>query len=236
VCDGCTYESYLRGTLELPGQGQIPSVVLNPLVVTYATDSKAVDELARGDGVRLDAVISALPTLEEAIDTGEAIRVVGGPLFTEELAVAMLKDAPLDSTSFVQRVSQIIQELHADGTLTSLSNKWYGTDLTTTKAAANRCRMRQRAAPESQAWRFCEGARSTQRSLRHRRRSRIGGHHRDVPAAAEEDRRDRQVTADTALRRPSSRTEVQESSGPKIPANAGRSRHACKVALGRRPR
>jgi len=138
VCDGCTYESYLRGTLELPGQGAIPSVVQNPLVVTYGTDSDAIDELARSDGVRLDAVISALPTLEEAIDRGEPIKVVGRPLYTEELAVAILKDAPLDSTSFVQRVSQIIQELHADGTLTSLSNKWYGTDLTTAKGIANK--------------------------------------------------------------------------------------------------
>jgi polar amino acid transport system substrate-binding protein len=79
VCDGCTYESYLRGTLQLPGQGRIPSAIENPLVVTYGTDAEAIDELARGDGVRLDAVISALPTLEEAIDHGEPIRVVGGP-------------------------------------------------------------------------------------------------------------------------------------------------------------
>lgn len=138
VCDGCTYESYLRGTLQLPGQGRVPSAVENPLVVTYGTDSEAIDELARGDGVRLDAVISALPTLEEAIDRGEPIRVVGAPLYTEELAVAILKDAPLDSTSLVQRVSQIIQEMHADGTLTSLSDKWYGTDLTIVKGAAGR--------------------------------------------------------------------------------------------------
>jgi len=138
VCDGCTYESYLRGTLELPGQGVIPSVVQNPLVVTYGTDSEAIDELARGDGVRLDAVISALPTLEEAIDHGAPIRVAGAPLYTEELAVAILKDSPLDSTSLVQRVSQIIQELHADGTLTSLSDKWYGTDLTVVKGPAGK--------------------------------------------------------------------------------------------------
>jgi polar amino acid transport system substrate-binding protein len=138
VCDGCTYESYLRGTLQLPSQGQIPSAIKNPLVVTYGTDAEAIDDLARGDGVRLDAVISALPTLEEAIDHGAPIKVVGAPLYTEELAVAILKDAPLDSTSLVQRVSQIVQAMHADGTLTSLSNKWYGTDLTTAKAAANR--------------------------------------------------------------------------------------------------
>jgi len=38
----------------------------------------------------------------------------------------------------VARVSQIIQEMHADGILTSLSNKWYGTDLTIVKGAAGR--------------------------------------------------------------------------------------------------
>jgi polar amino acid transport system substrate-binding protein len=78
------------------------------------------------------------PTLEEAIDAGEPIKVVGAPLYTEELAVAILKDAPLDSTGLVARVSQIIQEMHADGTLTSLSNRWYGTDLTIVKGAAGR--------------------------------------------------------------------------------------------------
>ena len=133
-----TYESYLRGTLQLPSQGPIPSAIENPLVVTYGTDAEAIDDLARGDGVRLDAVISALPTLEEAIDHGEPIKVVGAPLYTEELAVAILKDAPLDATSLVQRVSQIIQEMHADGTLTSLSDKWYGTDLTVVKGPAGR--------------------------------------------------------------------------------------------------
>ena len=28
-------------------------------------------------------------------------------------------------------LNEIIAEMHADGTLTTLSNKWYGTDLTT---------------------------------------------------------------------------------------------------------
>ena len=56
----------------------------------------------------------------------------------EELAVAILKDSPLDSTSLVQRVSQIVREMHADGTLTSLSDKWYGTDLTVVKGPAGR--------------------------------------------------------------------------------------------------
>ena len=128
VTDGSTYESYLRGTLELPGQGAIPSVIQDPLIVTYETDADAIDALSAGD---LDAVISARPELQEAIDNGTArIKIVGGPLFTEELAAAVVKDAPLDNTSLVQRVSQIIDQMHADGTLSDLSEKWYGTDLT----------------------------------------------------------------------------------------------------------
>ncbi len=46
----------------------------------------------------------------------------------------MVKDAPLDPTSLVERVSEIIDEMHADGTLTDLSEKWYGVDLTTKPA------------------------------------------------------------------------------------------------------
>jgi polar amino acid transport system substrate-binding protein len=128
VTDGSTYESYLRGTLELPDQGAIPSVIQDPLIVTYETDADAIDALSAGD---LDAVISAGPELQEAIDNGTArIKIVGGPLFTEELAAAVVKDAPLDNGSLVARVSQIVDQMHADGTLSDLSDKWYGTDLT----------------------------------------------------------------------------------------------------------
>jgi len=128
VTDGSTYESYLRGSLELPGQGEIPSLIDDPLIVTYETDADAIDALSAGD---LDAVISARPEMQEAIANGTAtIKIVGGPLFTEELAAAVVKDAPLDNASLVQRVSQIIDQMHTDGTLSDLSDKWYGTDLT----------------------------------------------------------------------------------------------------------
>jgi polar amino acid transport system substrate-binding protein len=128
VTDGSTYESYLKGTLTLPGQGAIPSAIENPEIVKYTTDQDAIDALANGE---LDAAISARPELQEAIDHGTAIEIIGVPLFTEELAAAVVKNAPLDPTSLVQRVSEIIDAMHADGTLTDLSEKWYGMDLTT---------------------------------------------------------------------------------------------------------
>jgi polar amino acid transport system substrate-binding protein len=131
VTDGSTYESYLQGTLELPGQGPIPSAIQDPEIVRFTTDQDAIDALAADE---LDAVISARPELQEAIDRGTELEIVGVPLFTEELAAAVLKDAPLDPTSLAQRVSEIIDDMHADGTLTDLSEKWYGVDFTTRPA------------------------------------------------------------------------------------------------------
>jgi len=131
VTDGSTYEAYLQGTLDLPGQGPIPSAIDNPEIVKYTTDQDAIDDLAAGN---LDAVISARPELQESIDHGTEIEIVGVPLFTEELAAAAVKDAPLDPKSLVQKVSEIIDEMHADGTLSDLSEKWYGVDLTTKPA------------------------------------------------------------------------------------------------------
>jgi polar amino acid transport system substrate-binding protein len=97
--------------------------------VNHSNIAFAIEDLTLGDGERLDAVISALPTIEDAIDGDDLIKVVGNPLFAEELAAAIDKNAPLDSTTFVQRVSEIITEMHEDGTLRELSEKWYGIDL-----------------------------------------------------------------------------------------------------------
>jgi len=55
---------------------------------------------------------------------------VGDPLYGEPLAIAFDKASPIDNASLVDAVSAIIDEMHADGTLTALSMKWYGEDIT----------------------------------------------------------------------------------------------------------
>ncbi len=129
VCGACTYDFYLQKTLEIPGY-TFDFIIDDANIKRYDSDLTAIRDLALGDGVRLDAVISAKPTLEGAIEKGEPIKIVGDPVFYEPLAVAFDKSAPLDPTSLVEAVSQIIEEMHADGTLTELSMKWYGEDLT----------------------------------------------------------------------------------------------------------
>jgi polar amino acid transport system substrate-binding protein len=129
VCGGCTYESYLEQTLEIPGY-EIDFVIDDASVKAYDTDSSAIADLELGDGTRLDAVMSALPTLEGAIDKGKPLKLVGEPVFYEPLAVAIDKNAPEDPVPLAEEIGRIIEEMHADGTLSELSMKWYDTDLT----------------------------------------------------------------------------------------------------------
>jgi polar amino acid transport system substrate-binding protein len=126
VCGACSYESYLERNLVIPGY-DIQYVVPQDITIkTYDTDSTAIQDLALG---RLDAVMSAIPTLQAAIDKGKPLQLLGDPVFFEPLAVAVDKSAPLDPTTLVAKITEIIDEMHSDGTLTTLSQKWYGEDL-----------------------------------------------------------------------------------------------------------
>ena len=134
VCGGCTYEAYLERSLNIPGDYEF--VVDDPQIQTYDTDSSAIQDLALGDGARLDAAMSSLYTLKEAQKSGTPIKVVGDPLYYEPLAAAIDKEAPADPKPLLDEVSKIIKEMHEDGTLTELSKKWYdGIDLTKKQGA-----------------------------------------------------------------------------------------------------
>ena len=129
VCVECSYQFYLEKDLNIPGES--PEYVIDDAdIKTYDTDSTAIQELAVGPGVRLDAVMSALPTLEQAIGNDVPIEILGEPLFYEPLGVAIDKESPEDPKAFLEEVTKIIEEMHSDGTLTEFSKKWYeGTDL-----------------------------------------------------------------------------------------------------------
>jgi polar amino acid transport system substrate-binding protein len=123
-----TYESYLKGDLVIDAEGAPPFdyVVKDGQIQTYETDALALDDLRLGDGTRLDAAITALPTIDGAIKGGYPLRIVGEPLFYEPLSVAIEKGDPeLDA-----RIAEIVETMRNDGTLTTLSEKWYGVDLT----------------------------------------------------------------------------------------------------------
>lgn len=131
VCGGCTYEAYLNHNLVIDAVGtpKFEYQVKAGKIRSYETDTNAFDDLRLGDGKRLDAVLSSLPTELEAIKNGYPMKTVGDPVFYEPLAVATDKGDP----EFDAKVKSIVEAMKADGTLTELSKKWYGVDYTTVK-------------------------------------------------------------------------------------------------------
>jgi peptide/nickel transport system substrate-binding protein len=125
-----TYEDYLNGVLSmLSGE-----IVFDPPAVgeitAYSTDQEAIQDLALGDGVRLDAVMSALPTILGAIEEGVDLKVLGTPAFYEGLVFALDKSRG-PSDKILAKFNEIVAEMHADDTLVNLSMKWFGVDYTT---------------------------------------------------------------------------------------------------------
>ncbi len=127
VCSGCTYEQFLNKELNIEGY-TFDFIIDDAEVSGYDTDTTALQDLANG---RLDAVITSVTTAQGYIDAGNPVKIVGDPVFYEPLSVGFDKSSDPSSESLFEAVDGIVQEMHEDGTLTSLSEKWYGLDLTT---------------------------------------------------------------------------------------------------------
>ncbi len=127
VCAGCTYEQFLNKELTIDGY-EFDFVIDDAEVSGYDTDTTALQDLANG---RLDAVITSVTTAQGYIDAGNPVKIVGDPVFYEPLSVGFDKSSDPSSESLFEAVDAIVADMHEDGTLTSLSEEWYGLDLTT---------------------------------------------------------------------------------------------------------
>ena len=131
VCGGCTYEAYLNKKLTIDAEGtpDFDYQVTAGEIRTYETDVNVFDDLRIGDGKRLDAALSSLPTILEAIKNGYPMRVLGDPVFYEPLAIAIDKG----DDAFAAKIAEIVAAMRADGTLGKLSMKWYKVDYSSVK-------------------------------------------------------------------------------------------------------
>ena len=93
-------------------------------VKTYTTDADAFPDLRNGN---LDFVMTAGPTGQQAILSGQPFEFSGKPLYYEELAFAIKKG----EADWLSMLNYSVQQMHANGDLTAMSKKWYnGMDLT----------------------------------------------------------------------------------------------------------
>jgi polar amino acid transport system substrate-binding protein len=124
-----TFELYLQKDLTIDAEG-VPSFeykVTPGELRSYKDGTAALDDLRLGDGVRINAMVGSLPAILAAMESGYPVRVLGEPVFYEPLAVAIERG----DAEFNGKVASIVREMKEDGTLSALSQEWYGIDYTT---------------------------------------------------------------------------------------------------------
>lgn len=130
VCVGSatTYQDWIEGNLTSVSLGTTATPPAGLTAKPLETDQDCAQAIAAGQNVG-DGFLSSSTTVDAAIQNGTPIIKVGDPVFVEQLAASADKSGP-DPTDFTAAVSKIIDEMHADGTLTKLSMNWFKEDLT----------------------------------------------------------------------------------------------------------
>jgi len=131
ICVGAatTYLDWINGDLVLGDGSALAPVPDGVEAVALETDALCAEAIGAGR-TDFDGWLSSSTTVAQAIGDGVPIVTVGDPVFYEPLAAATDKSGPTHS-ALQEKLDQIINDMHDDGTLTSLSEQWYdGIDLT----------------------------------------------------------------------------------------------------------
>lgn len=125
-----TSEDFINRRLEIDAPGLPPiEYKLEPGEVrTFADSMLPFDDLRLGDGVRLNAVIAPEQTALNAIKNGYPLKVIEGEYAFREPLVVIAEKGDAEWTA---KIGEIIEAMKKDGTLGTLTTKWYGKDYST---------------------------------------------------------------------------------------------------------
>lgn len=134
VCVGLstTYESWLSGdkaSLGFPESSFYTDPPEDVTIIPLQTDNDCFQSIQAGRD-EFSVFLTSNTVVQQAIDGDVPVSRVGSPVYSENLAVAFDKSSELSNETLVARVSEIIAEMHEDGTLTELSMKWFSEDIT----------------------------------------------------------------------------------------------------------
>lgn len=132
VGSATTYDQWLNGDFEglgLPESSIYAQPPANVTVVPLPTDQECAQAIAAG---REDFVgyVTSDTVVNANIAAGFPVVKLGSPVYSEDLAAAVDKSSTLPTATLLEEVNKIINGMHSDGTLSELSNKWFGEDLT----------------------------------------------------------------------------------------------------------
>lgn len=130
VGDATTYFQWISGTLELGDGSALAPVPAGMKVTTLKTDQDCALSAQSGRH-DFEGWLSSSTTVAAGIAGGAPMVVVGDPVFFEPLAVATDKTGPAHA-ELQAALDKIVKDMHADGTLSTFSKKWFeDQDLTT---------------------------------------------------------------------------------------------------------
>lgn len=123
-----TYEDYINKNLVIEGgeNNPIHYPFENAQAVSYRTNDVTFKDLAMGGGKRIDALVTNLIVAQERIAHDPRFKIAGEVLYAEPNVVATKKGDP----QWDAKLTQVLAELKSDGTLTKISQKWIGADIT----------------------------------------------------------------------------------------------------------
>ena len=131
VCTGeaTTYFQWINGDLTLGDDSALAPVPAGMKVTTLKTDADCALSVKSGRK-DFEGWLSSSTTVAAALADGTPMINVGDPVFYEPLAVATDKTGPAHA-ELQAALAQIVKDMHADGTLSTFSKKWFeGQDLT----------------------------------------------------------------------------------------------------------
>ncbi len=131
LCVGAstTYEDWLNGKLDLPASSIYSQPPAGVTVVSVSTDQECAQAISAG---RKDFVgyVTAGTVVDSNIAAGLPVVKLGGAVYAENLAVAVDKAHTKPIASLVSTLDGYVKDMHADGTLSAISMKWFKEDLT----------------------------------------------------------------------------------------------------------
>jgi len=131
ICVGTatTYEDWLNGTLDIPTENIYAKPPAGVKVVPLSTDQECAQAIKAGKKDFV-AYLTSVTVVDENIKAGLPVVKVGSPVYVENLAIAIDKAHKQDIATLVSKLDELVKAMHADGTLSKFSLKWFEADLT----------------------------------------------------------------------------------------------------------
>lgn len=126
--EATTYDQWLNGKLDYGTGEDLGKPPAGIKTITLSTDTDCPDQWKAGR-FEFEGWLSSITTVDAALKAGLPLVKVGEPVYFEPLAVAADKGGPA-TTDFMPALNKIVADMHADGTLSAMSQKWFGADLT----------------------------------------------------------------------------------------------------------